>query len=123
MWNQMRMDPSDLSDVSATAYTYLMNGTPPARNWTALASVPRPCNRCSIISHSTTATQVVKIYLAGPVSQAGRIAFVLVLALFVRAVINRLIKNTGNHAELPLPVHFHMLRHSCCLTPSVRRTS
>ena len=36
MWNRMRMDPSDLADVSATAYTYLMNGAPPARNWTAL---------------------------------------------------------------------------------------
>jgi CopA family copper-resistance protein len=36
MWNQMRMDPSDLADVSAAAYTYLMNGAPPARNWTAL---------------------------------------------------------------------------------------
>jgi CopA family copper-resistance protein len=35
MWNRMRMDPSDLADVSAAAYTYLMNGTPPARNWTA----------------------------------------------------------------------------------------
>ncbi|HJT98356.1 MAG TPA: copper resistance system multicopper oxidase, partial [Rhodanobacteraceae bacterium] len=36
MWNAMRMDPTDLADVSATAYTYLMNGAPPARNWTAL---------------------------------------------------------------------------------------
>ena len=36
MWNQMRMDPSDLADVSAAAYTYLMNGAAPARNWTAL---------------------------------------------------------------------------------------
>jgi CopA family copper-resistance protein len=36
MWNTMRMDPSDLADVSAAAYTYLMNGVPPARNWTAL---------------------------------------------------------------------------------------
>jgi type 1 fimbriae regulatory protein FimE len=27
--------------------------------------------------------------------------------------INRLIKNIGNRAELPLPVHFHTLRHSC----------
>ena len=36
MWNRMRMDPSDLADVSAAAYTYLMNGVPPARNWTAL---------------------------------------------------------------------------------------
>ena len=33
MWNRMRMDPSDLSDVSAHAYTYLMNGTTPSGNW------------------------------------------------------------------------------------------
>jgi type 1 fimbriae regulatory protein FimE len=32
---------------------------------------------------------------------------------FTTDAINRLIKNTGNRAELPLPVHFHMLRHSC----------
>ncbi|HEY8012141.1 MAG TPA: copper resistance system multicopper oxidase, partial [Rudaea sp.] len=36
MWNQMRMDPSDLADVSGYAYTYLMNGATPAANWTAL---------------------------------------------------------------------------------------
>ena len=32
---------------------------------------------------------------------------------FTTDAINRLIKNIGNRAELPLPVHFHMLRHSC----------
>lgn len=36
MWNRMRMNPTDLSDVSAYTYTYLLNGTPPAGNWTAL---------------------------------------------------------------------------------------
>ena len=36
MWNRMRMNPTDLSDVSACTYTYLMNGTTPAGNWTAL---------------------------------------------------------------------------------------
>jgi CopA family copper-resistance protein len=36
MWNQMRMDRTDLSDVSGYAYTYLMNGATPAANWTAL---------------------------------------------------------------------------------------
>jgi CopA family copper-resistance protein len=36
MWNRMRMDPSDLADVSAYAYTYLMNGATPAANWTGL---------------------------------------------------------------------------------------
>ncbi len=36
MWNRMRMDPSDLADVSGYAYTYLMNGNAPAGNWTGL---------------------------------------------------------------------------------------
>ena len=36
MWGQMRMNPTDLADVSGHTYTYLMNGTAPAGNWTAL---------------------------------------------------------------------------------------
>jgi CopA family copper-resistance protein len=36
MWNRMRMNPSDLADVSGHVYTYLMNGTTPASNWTGL---------------------------------------------------------------------------------------
>jgi FtsP/CotA-like multicopper oxidase with cupredoxin domain len=36
MWGQMRMNPTDLVDVSGYAYTYLMNGMAPASNWTAL---------------------------------------------------------------------------------------
>ena len=36
MWAGMRMDPTDLADVSGATYTYLMNGTPPAGNWTGL---------------------------------------------------------------------------------------
>jgi CopA family copper-resistance protein len=36
MWNAMRMDPTDLGDVSGLTYTYLMNGAAPAGNWTGL---------------------------------------------------------------------------------------
>jgi CopA family copper-resistance protein len=36
MWGRMRMNPTDLADVSGVTYTYLMNGTPPAGNWTGL---------------------------------------------------------------------------------------
>ena len=36
MWGRMRMTPSDLSDVNAHTYTYLLNGLPPAGNWTGL---------------------------------------------------------------------------------------
>lgn len=34
MWGRMRMTPSDLSDVNAHTYTYLMNGITPEGNWT-----------------------------------------------------------------------------------------
>jgi len=36
MWGEMRMSPTDILDVSGATYTYLMNGQPPASNWTAL---------------------------------------------------------------------------------------
>lgn len=36
MWNEMRMNPTDLADLSGATYTYLMNGTTPAGNWTGL---------------------------------------------------------------------------------------
>ena len=36
MWGQMRMNPTDLLDVSGHAYTYLLNGITPAGNWTGL---------------------------------------------------------------------------------------
>ena len=37
MWNRSRMNATDFSDVTATTYTYLMNGSSPAQNWTGLA--------------------------------------------------------------------------------------
>ncbi len=36
MWNSMRMTPTDLADISAYGYTYLMNGTTPKGNWTGV---------------------------------------------------------------------------------------
>jgi CopA family copper-resistance protein len=36
MWGEMRMTPTDLSDVNANTYTYLMNGKTSAGNWTGL---------------------------------------------------------------------------------------
>lgn len=35
-WGRMNMAPTDILDVSGTAYTYLINGHPPDANWTAL---------------------------------------------------------------------------------------
>ncbi|WP_225766134.1 copper resistance system multicopper oxidase [Stenotrophomonas sp. Marseille-Q4652] len=36
MWGRMRMTPTDISDINANTYTYLLNGTTPAGNWTGL---------------------------------------------------------------------------------------
>jgi CopA family copper-resistance protein len=36
MWAEMRMNPTDISDVTGATYTYLMNGLAPESNWTGL---------------------------------------------------------------------------------------
>ncbi|KAI9129958.1 copper resistance system multicopper oxidase [Acaryochloris sp. CCMEE 5410] len=35
-WKRMRMDPTDIADVTGATYTYLMNGMAPGSNWTGL---------------------------------------------------------------------------------------
>ena len=35
-WGRMRMSAADLADVTGSTYTYLLNGTAPAGNWTGL---------------------------------------------------------------------------------------
>ena len=35
-WGAMRMDPSDVSDVTGSTYRYLVNGRGPGDNWTGL---------------------------------------------------------------------------------------
>ncbi|MHC8319020.1 copper resistance system multicopper oxidase [Pseudomonas sp. LB3P31] len=36
MWAEMKMNPTDLADVSGATYTYLMNGQAPGMNWTGV---------------------------------------------------------------------------------------
>ena len=36
MWNQMRMNPTDLADLSSSTMTFLMNGRAPMANWRGL---------------------------------------------------------------------------------------
>ena len=36
MWGEMRMNPTDIADVSGATYTYLMNGATPEGNWTGM---------------------------------------------------------------------------------------
>lgn len=36
MWNEMNMDPTDISDVTGATYVYLMNGMTSLSNWTGI---------------------------------------------------------------------------------------
>jgi CopA family copper-resistance protein len=50
-WGQMRMSAGDLADVTGSTYTYLLNGTAPAGNWTGLF-VPGERVRLRVINGS-----------------------------------------------------------------------
>jgi len=52
MWGRMNMNPTDILDVSGATYTYLINGQPPAANWTALFQ-PRERVRLRFINGSS----------------------------------------------------------------------
>jgi len=45
-WDRMRMDPTDIADVTGYTYTFLVNGSSPVANWTALY---RPGDRIRLL--------------------------------------------------------------------------
>ncbi|MGE0302268.1 MAG: copper resistance system multicopper oxidase [Phycisphaerales bacterium] len=51
-WDAMRMDPTDIADITGVAYTYLMNGRSSAENWTATAR-PGEVVRLRLINAAT----------------------------------------------------------------------
>ncbi len=59
-WGKMRMSPVDLLDVTASTYTYLMNGNSPDMNWTALFN-PGETIRLRFINASTMTSFDVRI--------------------------------------------------------------
>ncbi len=59
-WAAMRMDPTDISDVTAAAYHYLINGHGSAENWTGLFS-PGERVRLRIINASAMTNFNVRI--------------------------------------------------------------
>ncbi len=59
-WARMRMQPSDLADVSGATYTYLTNGHTPAGNWTGVFT-PGERVRLRFISGSSMSTFDVRI--------------------------------------------------------------
>lgn len=59
-WGKMRMDPTDVSDATGPAYTYLVNGHGPFDNWTALFT-PGQRVRLRVINASAMTTFNVRI--------------------------------------------------------------
>lgn len=59
-WARMRMDPTDIADVTAAAYTYLINGHGPRDNWTAFFA-PGQRVRLRIINSSSMTNFNVRI--------------------------------------------------------------
>jgi len=59
-WGRMRMDPTDISDVTGSTYTYLINGHGPRDNWTALFS-PGERVRLRFVNASAMTTFNVRI--------------------------------------------------------------
>jgi CopA family copper-resistance protein len=62
MFAQMRMDPTDISDVTAAAYTYLINGHSPVENWTGLF---RPGERVRLRIINAAAQSIFNIRIPG----------------------------------------------------------
>jgi CopA family copper-resistance protein len=60
MWGQMRMSPTDIMDVTGATYTFLVNGQPPAANWTALFA-PGERVRLRFINSASMSTFDVRI--------------------------------------------------------------
>jgi CopA family copper-resistance protein len=60
MWGNMRMSPTDIMDVTGAAYTFLINGQPPAANWTGLFR-PGERIRLRFINSSSMTTFDVRI--------------------------------------------------------------
>ncbi|KQN26040.1 copper-binding protein [Sphingomonas sp. Leaf33] len=59
-WGAMRMDPTDVADVTGSTYTYLVNGHGPRDNWTALFT-PGERVRLRVINASAMTTFNVRI--------------------------------------------------------------
>jgi CopA family copper-resistance protein len=62
MWRRMRMDPTDIADVTGATYTYLVNGHGPAENWTGLF---RPIERVRLRFINASAMTVFNVRIPG----------------------------------------------------------
>src|SRR3546814_18440259 len=62
MWAGMRMDPTDIADVTGATYTYLVNGHGPQENWTGLF---RPGERVRLRVIKDSAMSIFTVRITG----------------------------------------------------------
>ncbi len=62
MWGRMRMSPTDILDITGYTYTYLVNGTAPEENWTALF---RPGERVRLRFINSSAQTIFNVRIPG----------------------------------------------------------
>lgn len=62
MWGKMRMDPTDIADVTGATYSYLVNGHGPEANWTGLF---RPGERVRLRFINASAMTVFHVRIPG----------------------------------------------------------
>jgi CopA family copper-resistance protein len=62
MWDEMRMDPTDIADITGQTYTYLVNGHGPEENWTGLF---RPGERVRLRVINASAMSVFHVRIPG----------------------------------------------------------
>jgi len=62
MWGEMRMDPTDIADVTGSTYTYLINGHGPDENWTGLF---RPGERVRLRFINASAMSIFNVRIPG----------------------------------------------------------
>src|SRR5579875_3888086 len=87
----------------ATGFHTLAAGSPapPAQDSLRHNCGQEPSIVCRLawdVSHSDTLARVAKVYLAGPITVALRIVFVLLLAFVIRFLVHRLINRITAHA-------------------------
>ena len=61
-WGRMRMNPTDVSDVTGATYTYLVNGLAPGANWTGLFE---PGERVRLRFVNTSAASIFDVRIPG----------------------------------------------------------
>ncbi|MET4702062.1 CopA family copper-resistance protein [Constrictibacter sp. MBR-5] len=62
MWAGMRMDPTDIADITGATYTYLINGHGPEENWTGLF---RPGERVRLRVINASAMSIFHVRIPG----------------------------------------------------------